>query len=137
MKDFQKLKFKDFNTLINLTKNCTSFEVYSIHYDNNYKPSIEYIIDKKNNNLVIYNELSYSVINGNHNIIFLKNINKYEKNGYTYALNKDSMSIYDLYYNIIDTKFIFISYCKINNKNEECKDNNKTIIEEDLTINEI
>ncbi len=135
MNNFQKLKFKDFNTLNNLTKNCTSFDVYSIHYDDTYKPSIQKILNTQKY-LFKYDELTYSIMNGNHNIIFYRHINEYEKIGHTFALNKDSMCIYDLYYDIIDTKFIFISYCKINNKNEECKDNNKTIIEEDLTINE-
>ncbi len=131
MGDFHLLKFKDFNTLNKLTQKCTSFEVYSVHYDS-YKPSLDEILSN-DNYLVIYDEFKFNVVNGNNNIVFIKNINKYEKTCYTFALNYDSMCIYDLFYKILDTKFIFISYSKIhiNDKNKDDKNDN------DLLINEL
>ncbi len=135
MENLKKLKFNDFKNLNELTKNCTSFYIYSIQYADKYKPSI-YEILNNNSNLLICDEFNFNIINGNHNIVFYKNINKYEKIGYTFALNKDSMCIFDLYYDIIDTKFIFISYSKINSINKE-NDKQNNINENDLVINEL
>ncbi len=136
MENFKKLKFNDFKNLNELTKSCTSFYIYSIHYDDKYKPSI-YDILNNDSYLLICDEFNFNIINGNHNIVFYKNINKYEKIGYTFALNKDSMCIFDLYYDIIDTKFIFISYSKTNNINKDYEKEKKNINENDLIINEL
>ena len=99
-------------------------------------PSFNKILNN-NSNLLICDEFNFNIINGNHNIVFYKNINKYEKIGYTFALNKDSMCIFDLYYDIIDTKFIFISYSKINNISKDNDKEKKNINENDLIINEL
>ncbi len=137
MGDFQVLKFKDFNTsFINkLTQNCTSFEVYSVHYDT-YKPSLDEILSN-DTFLFIYDEFKFNIVNGNNNFLFIKNVNKYEKTGHTFALNHDSMCIFDIFYKIIDTKFVFIVYSKIhlNDKNKDKDDvsNNN----DDLSVNDL